>query len=364
MAVRSRPAKRKAEKRPPDRLLELRAEFAAVVLRRRAIGEMIAAATRKERVAALAEHREIKAREYSLELQIAELEYGDIRSDKTAKPTAKTRTRLLRLRSRLEHADWLVWTRSIWKFKDMESRAKTGSHPAQFSAKVPERCIRMFSFEDDFVLDPFVGTGTTGVAAVELMRNFVGLDINPKFVELAKQRVEQCQSISSRATAKGIKSDIRLGDARKLAWIEDASVQLIVTHPPYWNAVRISDLEGDISNCDENSYGAFLENMRLVLCECLRVLQPGRVAAFLIGDITRKVGGVTRLFPLHADLIGLAQEIGWIPWDIYVVETKMRNSGGMPMMGSYPYPHKIFAQFAHNYLVVLRKPDVSNEIAS
>lgn len=338
------------------RLSQLRLALAQIVNERKAIGDMITSATRKERNAALARHRVVKAREYSLELQIAEFEAIESGQSQTEKARAKKHTRLLRLRSRLDHADWLVWTRSIWKFKDMESRAKTGSHPAQFSAKVPERLIRMFSFQNDIVLDPFVGSGTTGVSALEMQRNFVGLDINPTFVELAIQRVNRARPEASRGTANAVTSDIRLGDARNLRWLEDSCVQLIVTHPPYWNAVKISSLDADMSNCDDDSYVEFLKNMRLVLSECLRVLQPDRVAGFLIGDLTRKVAGVTRMFPLHSDLISIAQELGWLTWDIYIVETKMRNSGGMPMMGSYPYPHKIFAQFAHNYLVILRKP--------
>lgn len=334
----------------------LRCELDSIIAERRRIGDRLLQSTRAERKAVLVEHRRIKSQEYDLSLQIAELEAAAIAPGKTSQAVRRAIARVARMRSRLDHGDWLVWTRSIWTFKDMESRAKTGSHPAQFSAKVPERVIRMFSFSGDTVLDPFIGSGTTCVSAISLGRRAIGVDINPQYIELAKRRVSESGGDDPDDANDRLDCQLTVGDARTLCFLDDSSVQLIVTHPPYWNAVRISDLADDISNCDDDSYPKFLENMRLVLAECLRVLQPDRVAAFMVGDITRKIGGVTRLFPLHSDLLALAQHVGWIPWDVYIVETKMRNSGGMPMMGSYPYPHKLFAQFAHNYLLILRKP--------
>jgi DNA modification methylase len=327
---------------------ELKEKLAEVIDLRRAVGLRLSDATRKDRPSVLIEHRKIKAEEYKLEEKIAEINLSE------TDPANKTKWVLAnkkfnKLLSRLEHQDWLQWTRSIWKFKEMESEAKTGKHPAQFSAVVPERVIKMFSINGEVVLDPFVGSGTTCVEATKYNRRSIGLDVNTDFLSLAEQRLKETKGDSN--LAKLIKED-----ARNMISIADSSIQLIMTHPPYWNCVKISDLEDDLSNCDNGSYQQFLEAMRQVLKECFRVLESDRVAAFMVGDIMRKVEGITQLFPFHSDLLQIAQSIGFIPWDIYIVETKMKNSGGMPMMGSYPYPHKIFAQFAHNYLLILRKP--------
>lgn len=283
-------------------------------------------------------------------------EIATMESDNTdPKKLLKQKKKLNKLLSKIDHQYWLEWSRSVWPFKATESRAKTGLHPAQFSSKIPEIIIKFFSYVEDTVLDPFVGTGTTLEVARSLNRNSIGVDINPYFLELCKRRLEGSFRPYSDEIPSGFTPRLLEADARNLSEINDSSVQLIVTHPPYWNAVKISSLPNDLSNSEDEEYPVFLEGMKKSLLEMHRVLEPDRVAAIVIGDVMRKVNGITQLFPLHADIIKLAQETGFILWDLYIWETKMRNSGGMPMMGSYPYPQKIFSQFAHNYVLIFRK---------
>ena len=338
-----------------DSLTALLGDLATVVEKRREIGTRLSSCNRKERAGILEEHREVKQIEYALELKVAELKLSNLLSIGTPKQIDKQKIRVNRLQSRMQHGDWLLWTRSIWKFKEMESKARTGLHPAQFSSVVPNRLIQMFSFVGDTILDPFIGTGTTCIEANKLARHAIGVDINQDFIDLAHNRIHDQKSDLLFETID-YKSTLHLADARRIDKISDSSIDLVVTHPPYWNCVQISEIEDDLSNCGNDSYEYFLLQMKLVIQECFRTLKPDRVAAFMVGDIMRKVDDVTQLFPFHADLINLGRQVGFIPWDIYIVETKMRNSGGMPMMGSYPYPHKIFSQFAHNYIIVLRKP--------
>lgn len=260
--------------------------------------------------------------------------------------------------SRLAHADWLEWTRSVWGFKATESTAKTGLHPAQFSAVLPRRLVRLYSFVGELVLDPFVGMGTTLHEAWRAGRRSLGVDVNPDFVQLVRQRVDSGfpeRQDDDEPLDEEMRPIVVQGDARDVSFISDDSVQLIVTHPPYWNAVRISSLEDDLSNVSNEDYALFLANMRLVFQEMHRVLEPDRVAAVVTGDVMRRVNGVTQLHPLHADYIFIARDTGFVLWDLFIWETKIRESGGKPMMGSYPYPHKLFSQFAHNYILIFRK---------
>ena len=85
--------------------------------------------------------------------------------------------------------DFLELTKSIWTFPT-ESAKKIG-HPAPFPLELPRRCIEMFSFEKDVIMDPFCGSGTTCIAAHTLHRYFIGIDISPEYCELAKQRIRQ-----------------------------------------------------------------------------------------------------------------------------------------------------------------------------
>jgi modification methylase len=93
------------------------------------------------------------------------------------------RTRILSVISESRHKSWF---QQVW---NGIGGASTRSHPAPFPLELAERLIRMFSFVGDTVLDPFVGTGTTSVAAKKWARNSVGIEIDPQYLALAQQRV-------------------------------------------------------------------------------------------------------------------------------------------------------------------------------
>jgi site-specific DNA-methyltransferase (adenine-specific) len=88
--------------------------------------------------------------------------------------------------SRISKEDHARWFRSIWT--DVPG-ASTKSHPAPFPLELATRLVRMFSFVGDTVLDPFVGTGTTLLAAVSHQRNAIGLEIDPQYERLARKRL-------------------------------------------------------------------------------------------------------------------------------------------------------------------------------
>jgi len=83
--------------------------------------------------------------------------------------------------------EFIEWTNGLWTFNG-ESRKRIG-HPAPFPIELPYRCIKLFSFVDDIIFDPFVGSGTTLIAANNTNRYSVGLEIDSKYCELAKQRI-------------------------------------------------------------------------------------------------------------------------------------------------------------------------------
>ncbi|RLG17844.1 hypothetical protein DRN63_02505 [Nanoarchaeota archaeon] len=260
----------------------------------------------------------------------------------------------IKAESKLAHDEWLVYMRSIWRFNHMTSYVKTGVHPAQFSAEIPRRLIKLYTFKNELVLDPFVGVGTTAIEAMKLERFSIGVDINVKFLNVARERVQEF--LNENLEAEKFKEYLPLficGDARDLSFLPDECVHLVIAHPPYWNVVKTSSLSRDLSNIDD--YNAFLKEMEKVFEEAYRVLRPDRVLAVFTGDVLRRVNNVTQLYPLHSDYIQIARKVGFRLWDIFIVETKIRMSGGKPMMGSYPYPHKLFSEFAHNYLLIFRK---------
>lgn len=84
---------------------------------------------------------------------------------------------------------FMEWTKSVWTIKP-ESAKKVG-HPAPFPIELPYRLIQLYSYQGDVVLDPFVGSGSTAIAALKSDRKFIGYDRNPAYIELAKKRIAQ-----------------------------------------------------------------------------------------------------------------------------------------------------------------------------
>jgi len=89
--------------------------------------------------------------------------------------------------SDLSREEFLNWTQGIWNFPG-ENRKRVG-HPAPFPLELPKRCIKLFSFVDDIVLDPFLGSGTTLVACALLNRKGIGVEIDKNYCEIAKNRI-------------------------------------------------------------------------------------------------------------------------------------------------------------------------------
>ena len=83
--------------------------------------------------------------------------------------------------------EFIEWTKSVW-IMNTESAKRIG-HPAPFPEELPNRLIKLFSFTKDIVIDPFMGSGTTAIAAIKNNRNFVGYEINKEYINLANNRI-------------------------------------------------------------------------------------------------------------------------------------------------------------------------------
>lgn len=116
----------------------------------------------------------------------------------------------------LSRDDFLELTKSIWTF-NAESARKIG-HPAPFPIELPLNCIKLYTFENDVILDPFIGSGTTAVAAIKSNRHFVGYDIDPEYIKIAEKRIKEARSEKSQSKITDVikeqksKQDIKFAD--------------------------------------------------------------------------------------------------------------------------------------------------------
>ena len=88
----------------------------------------------------------------------------------------------------IEKEEFMESTLSIWNINP--ARAKKIGHPAPFPIELPQKFINLYSYKDDLILDPFIGSGTTAIAAKNLNRNFVGYEIEQEYIDIANNRLE------------------------------------------------------------------------------------------------------------------------------------------------------------------------------
>ncbi|MCS7052497.1 MAG: site-specific DNA-methyltransferase [Ignavibacterium sp.] len=90
-------------------------------------------------------------------------------------------------KSDISKEEFMEWTNGLWNFNG-ESKKRIG-HPAPFPRELPKRCIKLFSFVDDIIFDPFVGSGTTLIEAANNNRFGIGVEVDEKYCRLAKKRI-------------------------------------------------------------------------------------------------------------------------------------------------------------------------------
>ena len=97
--------------------------------------------------------------------------------------------------STITKSDFLELTKSVWTFP-AESARKVG-HPAPFPVELPYRLIQLYTFEEEVILDPFMGSGQAAIAAIKANRHFGGYDISEEYVKLAEGRIKEYLSVSN-----------------------------------------------------------------------------------------------------------------------------------------------------------------------
>lgn len=97
--------------------------------------------------------------------------------------------RLKKGESSIERDEFIEWTNGVWTFPG-ESKKRIG-HPAPFPIELPKRCIKLFSYKDDLILDPFVGSGTTLISAYQEGRKAIGVEIDENYVNLSIKRLQE-----------------------------------------------------------------------------------------------------------------------------------------------------------------------------
>jgi len=156
---------------------------------------------------------------------------------------------------------------------------------------------------------------------------------------------------------------IIIGDSRKMIEVEDKSIGLVVTSPPYWH-IKDYGVEGQIGY--GQSLHEYLKDLYRVWKECYRILKPGRRLCINIGDQFARsiIYGRYKVIPLHAEFIAQCEEIGfdYMGSIIWQKKTTMNTTGGANVMGSYPYPPNGMVEIDYEFILIFKKPGKSPKI--
>ena len=147
-----------------------------------------------------------------------------------------------------------------------------------------------------------------------------------------------------------------IGDSRHMASIEDQSVQLVVTSPPYW---QLKDYGTDNQIGFHDSYESYINNLNLVWKECYRVLEDGCRMCINIGDqFARSVYyGRYKVLPIRTEIIKFCESIGfdYMGAVIWQKKTTTNTTGGASLMGSYPNPRNGVVSIDYEFILIFKK---------
>lgn len=240
-----------------------------------------------------------------------------------------------------EPANFELETTTHWSFP---KRGEWATHDAKWrgnwSPYIPRNIILRYSKEHDLILDQFAGGGTTLVEAKLLNRNIIGVDVNDEALDRCKNKTNfEYEKANGQVY-------IRKGDARHLDFIQDESIDLICTHPPYANIIKYSEaIENDLSHYDVIP---FLEEMKIIAAECYRVLKRGKFCAILMGD-TRKKG---YMIPLSMNVLRIFEDAKFRLKELIIKEQHNCKATGYWKTNSEKYN---FLLIAHEYLFIFKK---------
>ena len=261
----------------------------------------------------------------------------------------------LKAANALDGKTWLKYSISIWSDLRKSKEEVSLGHPAMFPSDLAQRLIECLTNEGHrLVLDPFVGVGSTLVAAKTLGKDAIGIEISPEFAALAESQVEQTIPYEGKSEVK-----IHVADSRELyKYIAPNTVDMVITSPPYWDILLekrtadskeqrdYGDTEADLGKIRD--YEKFLLELRKIFGQVYDVMKPNRYCCIIVMDLRKK----NRFYPYHMQVTQLMEDIGFIFDDMIIWDRGQEYNNLRPL--GYPTVFRI--NRIHEFILIFQKP--------
>ncbi len=257
----------------------------------------------------------------------------------------------------------------VWNDLSSPRNEYQKEHGAVFPVKLAERLIKMYSKEGDTIFDPFMGIGSTAIAAINLKRAAKGTELNPKFASIANQWVSEQRGLF----CEGMTWEIYNDDCRNMRqYVADGEVQLTVTSPPYADFIqrslkdRATTHKTSLITHENNStvkqyseeandfgnlpYQNFLEQIKDVLKDNLAITKAGGYSAWVVKDY-RDTKNKIPYIPFHSDLARVGEESGWLYHDLIIWDQTGQRR--LVLLG---FPSVLYTNQNCSFIVIFRKP--------
>jgi len=176
-----------------------------------------------------------------------------------------------------------ILTDSLWIMEKRDtSGAHTGSYWGNFIPQIPNQLFRRYTKEGEWILDTFLGSGTSLIESKRLGRNGIGIELQASVVNMAKNNIERERNTNNVRTEIINNDSTSVNLEVEFNQIGIDKVQFIIMHPPYHDIIKFSDDEKDLSNAKTTE--DFLLMMKKVIDNTYDILEKGRYMAIVIGD--------------------------------------------------------------------------------
>lgn len=276
-------------------------------------------------------------------------EAGQVNNDIKNKDIPKNKA------NELDGKTWLRYSVSVWNDIRKTKEENALKHPAMFPVALARRLIECFTHsESRFILDPFAGVGSTLIAAKELGKDAIGVEISPEFAQIAEERIGQILPFKGQTHAK-----MHTADSRELFnYVYPNSVDMVITSPPYWDILLqkrsadnkeqrdYGDTEADLGKIRD--YEKFLLELQKIFYQVYNVMKPKSYCCVIVMDIRKK----NRFYPYHIDIAELMVEIGFI-FDDTVIWDRSQEYNNLRPLG---YPSVFRVNKVHEFILIFQKP--------